>query len=227
MKDYKELEKKLGVTFKNKALIIEALTHSSYGNEHNCNFNERLEFLGDAVLEVSMSKYLFTNYNLDEGEMTKKRAQAVREEALDIYASKIGLNEYLLLGKGEEATGGRERPAIIADAFEAVLGACFEEFGFDRTFEIFEQIVVPYIKEVVDIKDFKTMLQEYAQSDKRSLKYEIIGKTGPAHNILFEAVVKMDEDIIMGHGFGRSKKDAEQAAAKEALSKIAKVVVSL
>ena len=93
MKDYKELEKKLGVTFKNKALIIEALTHSSYGNEHNCNFNERLEFLGDAVLEVSMSKYLFTNYNLDEGEMTKKRAQAVREEALDIYASKIGLND--------------------------------------------------------------------------------------------------------------------------------------
>ena len=223
MKDYKELEKILGVTFKDKTLIIEALTHSSYGNEHNCAFNERLEFLGDAVLELSMSKYLFTNYNLNEGEMTKKRAQAVREEALDIYASKISLNEYLLLGNGEEATGGRERPAIIADAFEAVLGACFQEFGFDKTFEVFEQLVVPYIKEVVDIKDFKTMLQEYAQSDKRSLKYEIVGQTGPAHNILFEAVVKMDENIIMGHGFGRTKKDAEQAAAKEALSKIAKV----
>jgi ribonuclease-3 len=222
MKDYKELEKKLGVTFKNKALIIEALTHSSYGNEHNCNFNERLEFLGDAVLEVSMSKYLFTNYNLDEGEMTKKRAQAVREEALDIYASKIGLNEYLLLGKGEESTGGRERPAIIADAFEAVLGACFLEFGFDKTYEIFEHIVVPYVGEVVGIKDYKTTLQEYAQSDKRTLSYEIIGQTGPAHNILFEAVVKMEDNIIMGHGFGRSKKDAEQAAAKEALNKIAK-----
>ena len=223
MKSYTELEKKLGVTFKNKSLIIEALTHSTYGNEHNCPFNERLEFLGDAVLEVSMSKYLFTNYCLNEGEMTKKRAQAVREEALDIYASKIGLNQYLLLGKGEEAQGGREKPAIIADAFEAVLGACFEDFGFDKTYEIFEHLVVPYIKDVVDIKDFKTMLQEYAQSDKRSLVYEIVGETGPSHKKLFEAIVKMDDDIIMGHGFGNSKKDAEQAAAKEALNKIARV----
>ncbi|MCR5786652.1 MAG: ribonuclease III [Acholeplasmatales bacterium] len=219
MKDYKDLEEKLGVEFKDSTNIREALTHSSYGNEHNCPFNERLEFLGDAVLEVSMSKFLYSNYNLNEGEMTKKRAQAVREEALDIYASKIGLNEYLLLGKGEEATGGRERPAIIADAFEAVLGACFLEFGFDKTYEVFERIVVPYVSEVVGIKDYKTTLQEYAQSDKRSLSYEIIGQTGPAHNLLFEAVVKMDENIIMGHGFGRTKKDAEQAAAREALTK--------
>ena len=223
MKSYKDLEKKLGVTFSDADLIKEALTHSSYGNEHNCAFNERLEFLGDAVLELCMSKYLISNYSLDEGDMTKKRSQSVREEALDIYASKIHLNEYLLLGKGEEATGGRERPAIIADAFEAVLGACFCEFGFDKTFEIFERIVVPYVTEVVGIKDYKTMLQEYAQSDKRSLSYEIVGQTGPAHNILFEAVVRMDSNIIMGHGFGRTKKDAEQAAAKEALNKIARV----
>ena len=221
MKSYKDLEKKLGVTFSDSDLIKEALTHSSYGNEHNCTFNERLEFLGDAVLELCMSKFLISNYSLDEGDMTKKRSQSVREEALDIYASKINLGDYLFLGKGEEATGGRERPAIIADAFEAVLGACFQEFGFDKTFEIFERIVVPYVTEVVGIKDYKTMLQEYAQSDKRSLSYEIVGQTGPAHNILFEAVVRMDSNIIMGHGFGRTKKDAEQAAAKQALSKVA------
>ena len=222
MESYNELEEKLGVVFKDKNILKEALTHSSYGNEHNCTFNERLEFLGDAVLEVSMSKYLYSTYNMNEGDMTKKRAQAVREEALDIYASKISLNKYLLLGKGEDSTGGRERPAIIADAFEAVLGACFLEFGFDTTYEVFERLVVPYINEVVDIKDFKTILQEYAQSDKRSLQYEIIGQTGPAHNTLFEAIVKMDDDIIMGHGFGKTKKDAEQAAAKEALDKIAR-----
>lgn len=223
MKDLSELESILNLKFKNKKILEEALTHSTYGNEHNVAYNERLEFLGDAVLELSMSKYLYSHYNLSEGDMTKKRAQAVREEALDIYASKIDLGSYLLLGKGEEAQGGRKKPAVIADAFEAVLGACFFEFGFDKTYEVFEHIVVPYIPEVVDIKDFKTMLQEYAQSDKRSLKYEIIGQTGPAHNILFEAQVTMDDNIIMGHGFGKTKKDAEQEAAKEALSKIAKV----
>jgi len=223
MSNLKSLEESLGVNFKNKKILEEALTHSTYGNEHNCAFNERLEFLGDAVLELSMSKYLYSHYNLSEGDMTKKRAQAVREEALDIYASKINLGSYLLLGKGEEAQGGREKPAIIADAFEAVLGACFYEFGFDKTYAVFEHIVVPYINLVLDIKDYKTMLQEYAQSDKRSLKYEIIGQTGPAHNILFEAKVTMDDNIIMGHGFGKTKKDAEQEAAREALSKIARV----
>ncbi len=221
MRDYKQLEKSIGYEFKNPNLIKEALTHSSYGNEHGVPFNERLEFLGDAVLELSMSKYLYSHYDLAEGEMTKKRSQAVREEALDIYASKIHLNEYLYLGRGEEATGGRERPAIIADAFEAVLGACFKEAGFDETYKVFERIVVPYVKEVVGIKDYKTLLQELAQSDKRSIKYEIIGQTGPAHNLLFEAVVKMDDTIIMGHGFGKTKQGAEQAAAKEALSKVA------
>lgn len=119
--------------------MIEALTHSSYGNEHNCPFNERLEFLGDAVLELSMSKYLISKYQMAEGDMTKRRAQAVREEALDIYAAHLDLPSYLYLGRGEELTGGRTRKAVIADAFEAVLGAVFKEFGFDKAYEVFSK----------------------------------------------------------------------------------------
>lgn len=174
MKHYSELEKKLGVDFKDKSVLIEALTHSSYGNEHNCPFNERLEFLGDAVLELSMSKYLISKYQMAEGDMTKRRAQAVREEALDIYAAHLDLPSYLYLGRGEELTGGRTRKAVIADAFEAVLGAVFKEFGFDKAYEVFSKIVIPYIDEVVSIKDFKTILQEEVQADKRSLSLSLI-----------------------------------------------------
>lgn len=219
MKNYQELEEKLGLEFKNKMVLIEALTHSSYGNEHNCPFNERLEFLGDAVLELSMSKYLIAKYRTDEGDMTKRRAQAVREEALDIYASHLGLSDYLYLGKGEEATGGRSRPAVIADAFEALLGAVFTEFGFDKTYEIFSKIVIPYVDEVVCIKDFKTTLQELVQADKRTLEYRIVLEEGPAHNKRFTAEVLMDGSLIMGRGIGKTKKDAEQEAARVALEK--------
>lgn len=219
MKHYSLLEEKLGVTFKDKSLIIEALTHSSYGNEHNCPFNERLEFLGDAVLELSMSKYLISKYKMNEGDMTKRRAQAVREEALDIYASHLGLADFLYLGRGEELTGGRQRKAVIADAFEAVLGAVFKEFGFDTAYDVFSRIVIPYVDEVVIIKDFKTILQEEVQADKRSLSYRIIDETGPAHDKVFTAEVLMDDELIMGRGVGKTKKDAEQEAAKEALRK--------
>jgi len=220
VKQIKDLEAILGITFTNKDLIKEALTHSSYANENGGECNERLEFLGDAVLELSMSKYLFTHYTLDEGVMTKKRAQSVREEALDIYAHHLGLKDFLLLGNGEEQSEGRGRPAILADAFEAVLGACFLEAGFDTVYEIFNRIVVPYLDEVDSIKDYKSVFQELVQADKRSLEYQIVGKTGPSHNTTFEAIVKMD-GMIMGRGFGRTKKDAEQEAAKEALQKAA------
>jgi ribonuclease III len=216
-----KLEEALGVTFTNKDLLKEALRHSSYANENGGKCNERLEFLGDAVLELSMSKYLFTHFNMEEGKMTKRRAQCVREEALDIYAAHLNLRDYLLLGNGEEASEGRGRPAILADAFEAVLGACFLEAGFDTVYEIFNRIVVPYFDEVDSIRDYKSVFQELVQADKRSVSYEIVGKSGPAHNITFEAVVKMD-DIIMGKGFGSTKKAAEQMAAKEALNKVAK-----
>lgn len=219
MKHYSELEKKLGVDFKDKSVLIEALTHSSYGNEHNCPFNERLEFLGDAVLELSMSKYLISKYQMAEGDMTKRRAQAVREEALDIYAAHLDLPRYLYLGRGEELTGGRTRKAVIADAFEAVLGAVFKEFGFDKAYEVFSKIVIPYIDEVVSIKDFKTILQEEVQADKRSLSYRIIKEEGPAHDKVFTAEVLMDGNLIMGCGVGKTKKDAEQEAARQALLK--------
>ncbi len=214
-----ELESKINVKFKNIELLKEALTHSSYANENLTTCNERLEFLGDAVLELCMSKYLFSNNkNVNEGEMTKRRAQCVREEALFIYAKYLDLAKYLLLGNGEESQGGRQRPAIIADAFEALLGAIFQEFGFDKTYEIFSEIVLPRIDEALVILDYKSMFQELVQADKRSVSYEIISRVGPSHNSTFEAVVLMD-DLIMGRGFGKSKKEAEQNAAKEALKK--------
>lgn len=218
MKEINTLCKKLGVEFKNIALLKTALTHSSYANENGGECNERLEFLGDAVLELCMSRYLISRYKLNEGDMTKKRAQSVREEALVIYASHLDLASYILLGNGEEQSGGRERPAIIADAFEAVLGACFMEFGFDRTYEVFSNIIVKYIDEVLFIKDYKSTFQELVQADKRSLRYEIVSRKGPSHNTTFEAIVMMDE-IIMGRGFGKTKKEAEQNAAKMALEK--------
>ncbi len=219
MKHYSQLEEKLGLNFKDKSILIEALTHSSYGNEHQCSFNERLEFLGDAVLELSMSKYLITKYpHMPEGDMTKRRAQAVREEALNIYASYLELPQYLYLGRGEEQSGGRKRKAVIADAFEALLGAVFKQFGFEIAYETFSKIVIPYIDEVTSIKDFKTILQEEVQADKRSLSYRIINEEGPAHDKVFTAEVLMD-GIIMGQGVGKTKKDAEQEAAKIALKK--------
>lgn len=221
MRNYKELLKTLGIAFQDETLIKTALTHSSYSNENGGECNERLEFLGDAVLELCMSKYLINKYSISEGDMTKKRAQSVREEALVIYASHLHLADYLYLGNGEELTGGRERPAIIADAFEALLGAIFIQFGFDKTYEIFSNIVVNYIDEVLYIKDYKSIFQELVQADKRSLKYEIVDKKGPSHNSIFEAVVMMD-DIIMGRGEGKTKKEAEQNAAKMALKKVSR-----
>ena len=125
----------------------------------------------------------------------------------------------MYLGRGEELTGGRTRKAVIADAFEAVLGAVFKEFGFDKAYEVFSKIVIPYIDEVVSIKDFKTILQEEVQADKRSLSYRIIKEEGPAHDKVFTAEVLMDGNLIMGCGVGKTKKDAEQEAARQALLK--------
>lgn len=204
-----------------KPALLLALTHSSYGNEHHTEYNERLEYLGDAVLELCMSTYLYYNYSYQEGVLTQKRAQAVREEALDIYANKINLKDYLLLGKGEEKSGGRYNKAIIADAFEAVLGAIYITYGFNKVYSVFEKIVLPYLSEVLNIKDYKSVFQEEMQSEKRNIRYEIIKEMGPANDKTFEAVVYID-DLIYGHGSGKTKKEAEQQAAKEALLKRAK-----
>lgn len=216
-----EFQNVINYKFKNVNLLLEALTHSSYANEHQLKSNERLEFLGDAVLELAMSKHLFSIIDLDEGVLTKTRAKAVCEEALDLYANKINLSKYLFLGKGEESSGGRTRKAILADAFEAVLGAIFLDSGFENAYSIVECYVLPYYNSILKIKDYKSLLQEKLQSEKRSIHYEIVRDEGPANNKTFEAVVYMD-NILMGRGIGKSKKQAEQEAAKNALAKEAK-----
>ena len=212
------LEEVLGFRFNNKALLTEALTHSSYGNEHNMPYNERLEFLGDAVIELLMSQYLYLNQNISEGQMTKKRAQSVCEEALVKYASKIKLSDYILLGHGEELSNGRQRPAIIADCFEALFGAVYLDQGYFVAFELFEKLVIPYLDLLNDIKDYKSTLQEYVQSFKNTLNYELINEEGPAHDKTYTVKVLMD-GISLGVGVGKTKKEAEQMAAKEALEK--------
>lgn len=217
----KEFEDLIGYHFNNINLLKEALTHSSYANEHNLKSNERMEFLGDAVLELAMSKHLYSIIDLDEGVLTKTRAKAVCEEALDLYADKINLNKYILLGRGEENSGGRQRPAIIADAFEAILGAVFLDGGFDMAFKIVKKFIIPYFNEILQFKDYKSILQEKLQSEKRNIKYVIIREDGPPNNKTFEAAVYMD-DILMGKGIGKTKKDAQQNAAKKALEKEAK-----
>ncbi|MCR5112599.1 MAG: ribonuclease III [Acholeplasmatales bacterium] len=221
MNNLEELEAVLGYKFNNIKLLETALTHSSYANEHNLECNERMEFLGDAVLELVMSKELYDSIDLDEGVLTKTRAKAVCEVALDIYADKIDLPKYLILGKGEEATGGRTRPAIIADALEAVLAAVFLDGGFEKAQEIVKKFFIPYLNDVVKLKDYKSLLQEKLQSEKRTIRYEMVKDLGPANNKYFEFVVYMD-DILMGRGSGKTKKEAQQQAAKDALEKEAK-----
>ena len=216
-----EFENIISYEFNDINLLKTALTHSSYANEHSIESNERMEFLGDAVLELCMSKYLYSVIDLDEGVLTKSRAKAVCEDALNVYAKGINLSKFLFLGKGEECSGGRERPAIVADAFEAVLGAVFLDGGITEAYRIVEKIILPNMDEVLVYKDYKSILQEKLQSEKRSIRYEIVKEEGPANNKKFEAVVYMDE-IIMGRGIGKSKKEAQQNAAKEALSKEAK-----
>ena len=222
MSNIEEFEGLIGYTFKNKELLKTALTHSSYANEHNLECNERMEFLGDAVLELCMSKYLYQVISLDEGVLTKTRAKAVCEGALDVYASKIELSKYIFLGKGEETSGGRQRPAIIADALEAVLGAIFLDGGFEEAYKVVYEFFIPYMNDVTRVKDYKSLLQEKLQSEKRTIRYEIVRDEGPANDKEFEAVVYMDE-ILMGRGIGKTKKEAQQNAAKNALEKEAKV----
>lgn len=217
-----KLEEKLGIKFKDENLLKTALTHSSYANENGTLDNERLEYLGDAVLELLMSDYLYKDNSLyKEGEMTQKRAQSVCEKALVKYAKIIDLPKYLYLGNGEEQSGGRNRDAIIADAFEALLGAIYLDLGFVKAKEFFDKVVVPNIS-FFDVIDYKTRLQELLQAEKRSLEYIKVKEEGPAHNPLFEMIVVMDKELIMGRGIGRSKKEAEQNAAKQAYEKLAK-----
>lgn len=199
-----------------------ALTHTSYANENNVTSYERLEYLGDAILELVMSDYLYKNTDYKEGVMTKKRAEYVCEDALFSYSMKLGLNKFLYLGHGEEENGGRQRKAIVADIFESIIGAIYLDKGYEEAKDFIYKNAVEHIKnEDILFMDYKSTLQEYVQTDKRSLEYIVINESGPAHNKTFEVVAKID-DVIYGHGIAHSKKEAEQKAACDALLKAQK-----
>ena len=210
----------LNIKYKNLDLYKQALTHTSYANENNLESYERLEYLGDAVLELLMSEYLFKKYDLKEGEMTKMRAHYVCEAALYEYAIKLNLNDYILLGHGEKINGGKYRKAIVADVFEAILGAIYLDLGFEAVKKYFYNKVLPILEnsDFDFITDYKSKLQEYVQTDRRSLDYVVIDEFGPAHNKTFTIEVKID-NIVYGKGKAHSKKEAEQLAAKDALTK--------
>lgn len=222
-----ELLENLSVKVNNRRLILNAFVHASYVNEHDTfeNDNERLEFMGDAVLQILVSKMLFTHETrLSEGEMTLYRARLVREEALVEYAHKLNLKQYLMLGTGEEMTGGRDRDSINADLFEAFIGAIYLDSDLDNAKKVLDQVMSTDLStiDITTITDYKTKLQEYVQSDRReSVSYEVIGTTGPSNAPEFEVAVKLN-GLIFGVGIGTSKKRAEQQAAKDAFEKLVK-----
>ena len=222
-----ELENKIGYEFSQKALLRRAVSHSSYSNEASGDptlSNERLEFLGDAILEASMSLMLFKKFpHKQEGELTRMRASLVCERSLGSCGKAFGLQNYLLLGKGEELSGGRERISIIADAVEALIGAVYLDGGFEPADRFIRLILSPSLEKAAKgefIKDAKTELQELLQrSGATHIEYSIVSESGPDHAKSFEAEVSENGRPI-GRGSGRSKKEAEAAAAEDALSNI-------
>lgn len=219
-----EFEKHIDYTFKNKKLLVNALTHSSYANEvrdKSRTSNERLEFLGDAVLGIITADYLyFHNANVPEGELTKLRAMMVCEKSLHGFACEIGLGKYLMLGHGEENTGGRERPSILADAFEAVTAAIYIDGGLEAARRYITAFADKFFSSRFEagFKDYKTTLQEIVQKNhSERLEYVLTAENGPDHNKQFTVEVHLNSNVI-GTGRGGSKKDAEQMAAKEALA---------
>ena len=220
----KELEENIGYKFKNKDLLKKALTHISYAYEHNIESNEKLEFLGDSILEFVSSIYLFENYrNLKEGEMTKVRATVVCEKSLYKVAKKHSFNDYLYLGKSERMSHGENRPAILADSVEAVIAGIYLDGGMEPA----QKFIIENLKEEIKIasqnvgqKDYKTVLQEKLQkAGEVKIEYRIINESGPDHNKTFEALVECDGKKL-ARGIGKSKKMAEMEAAKKALENI-------
>ncbi|CDO02266.1 ribonuclease 3 [Oceanobacillus picturae] len=223
--EIQQLEKELAIRFDNHELIKQAFTHSSYVNEHRNETvvdNERLEFLGDAVLELGVSQYLFNeNAEMPEGEMTKLRAAIVCEPSLVNFARDLDFGKFIRLGKGEEQTGGRERPALLADVFEAFLGALYLDKGYSEALAFLERHVFPKITTGAfsHAMDYKSQLQELVQQYRhQTITYRIIDETGPSHDREFLAEVQISEKVT-GTGKGRTKKEAEQRAAKAALDK--------
>ncbi len=228
--DIKLLEDRIGYRFKERELIERALTHSSYSNEsglknHHMFCNERLEFLGDSVLSIITSNYLYKTFcDCPEGELTRMRAEVVCERALSGYSEAIGLGEYLLLGIGEEKNNGRHRKSILADAFEALLAAMYLDAG-DLGMSTVEEFLMPFItKEIENVRrrgsfngDPKTLLQQFVQQAEGDfLEYAVVGESGPDHMKSFKVEARLNSNVI-GRGEGRSKREAEQNAAREAL----------
>lgn len=217
----KNLQKNIGYEFKNETLLRQALTHSSYAHEKNqkgITDNERLEFLGDAVLELVSSEFLFQNHpEMNEGQMTKLRASLVCEQSLSDCARKLELGKYLLLGNGEDLTGGRERDSILSDAWEAVIGAMYLDGGFTSAKEFILNYVLQDIEHKKLFYDSKTILQELIQNNyKKTLHYKLLSEEGPDHSKTFTVQAFMDDTPLMT-GAGRTKKGAEQNAAYQSL----------
>ncbi|MDD6223709.1 MAG: ribonuclease III [bacterium] len=213
----------LGIKPNNKKIYQLAFSHSSYVNEKHLKADyERLEFLGDAVLDLVMSDYLYNQLDAKEGDMTKIRASYVCENACFRYASDLNFSDYIKVGHGEELEGGRYKKVILADIFEAFMGAVYLDLGYDTVKEMILKIIVPYIQDdsIIFFQDYKSVLQELVQTDQRSLYYQLIKEEGPAHDKKFTMEVKIDQ-ITYGIGTAGSKKEAEQEAAKNALEKLA------
>lgn len=216
----KELEDKIGYSFRKKELLRQALTHSSFSNEQKINKYrnyERLEFLGDAVLELLSSQFFFETYpDMPEGDMTKLRSSMVCELALAYCARDLSLGDYLLLGKGEEATGGRTRDSIISDVMEAVIGALYLDGGLERANDFVRRYILSDLESKQLFYDSKTLLQEQVQKEGRTLSYELVSETGPDHDKVFVMEARIDGQVA-GRGEGRNKKSAQQQAAWQAL----------
>lgn len=217
-----ELEKRLNYSFKNRSLLEHALTHSSYANEvrGGITSNERLEFLGDSVLSIIVSEHIYRCFpKMPEGELTRLRASLVCEKSLCGFSRELKIGEYLKLGKGEDKGGGRERDSILADAFEAVLAAIYLDGGMQPARQHVLNFVLRELSEHDDeaFKDYKTALQEIIQRNpEETVAYFLTGESGPDHNKIFEVEVRLNSNVI-GKGKGKSKKQAEQMAAKKAL----------
>ena len=226
MADLKEFQARIGYEFNNINLLRQALTHSSYANEKHMkklSDNERLEFLGDAVLEVVSSEFLYQNYtDVPEGELTKLRASIVCEPTLALCTKEMDLGRYIYLGKGEDHTGGRKRKSILSDALEAVIGAIYLDGGFANAKEFVLKYIMTDIEHKQLFYDSKNILQELVQGERRQLSYRLIGESGPDHDKSFSVEVCVDDEVI-STGAGHTKKAAEQEAAYKALLILKKV----
>ncbi len=225
---WEEVLEKLGIQYKDANFYEQAFTHSSFSNEKSHKIHlERIEFMGDAVFQLFVSELIYKEprfSSCNEGQLTLIRSKLVKEEGLIKIAKEYNLGKYVYLGVGEEKSGGRERPSLLADLVESLFGAIFLDLGVMETRKLVSKVFTPYIEglSLEELEDPKTRLQEYVQNDKRSLVYKVLDNTGPANNPTYTIGVYLDDEkIMLGLGIGKSKKEAEKKAAKDALNKLA------